>query len=65
MARAWAHRQQFFYNLIIDMDDDTYRYTAADCGSYVEPVEFSDFAATLTAPQAVNRVRAIRIMHMP
>jgi hypothetical protein len=60
LARGWAHRMQFFYNLHVSSGTDDYRYTAVDAALYVEPAEFRRAADALDSAAASKRIAQIR-----
>ena len=53
MARAWMHRMQFLYNLYMHSGADS-GYRQSDLDAYVEPADFTAFAADLGGQQAAR-----------
>lgn len=63
MARYWVDKHDFWYRLWIEAGAPAqYAYSQAELDAFVEPAEFQQLAATVTAPKAQIRFAALRAL---
>ena len=60
LARAWAHRLQYFFNVALVNSDFSMTFTQATLDEYLEPTEFSELKRTAALP-AILRQRMAKI----
>ena len=61
MARAWAHRMQYFYDLVVEANDLRIAYTEDMVASYQEPPEITALDSDcVPRPKVRERLRVVR-----
>ena len=60
LARAWAHRMQYFFNVAVANSDFSMALTQAILDEYIEPTEFSELKRAAALP-AILRQRMAKI----
>ena len=58
LARAWAHRMQYFFNVALANDDFSMAFTQATLDEYLEPTEFSELKRTAALPAILRQRQA-------
>ena len=59
LAKAYAHKCQWFYNLWRSIDKGKYYFSEEDCSSYEAPSSLDELASTLSG-RALTRARWLR-----
>ena len=60
LARAWAHRMLYVFNVALANNDFSMAFTQAILDEYIEPTEFSELKRTAALP-AILRQRMAKI----
>ena len=52
LAKAWCSKMGHLYSIYMDLDEEDYRFTDADCESWDMPAEYKELLPKLTPKQA-------------